>query len=368
MDLFSSLKSFFRTSTTFVDNWAFTLHYRITTGVLIAFSILVTGKQYFGDPIDCISRDDIPTKLLNTFCWIHTTFSVPDAWEKKVGVEVPYPGVDKYTPGETRKYHAYYQWVCFFLFLQAIFFYIPRYFWKAVEGGRIKSLILGLDCPIVSEEAKKTNRKLIVQYFLSTLRHNGRYFFCFVVAEIMNFINVVGQIFLLDTFLGGEFTTYGLNVVRFSEWEPEVRYDPMIQVFPRITKCTFHRYGSSGDVQRHDSMCLLPINNVNEKIFIFLWFWFVILAIISGVALIYRAAVIKSKTVRFFSTKSRASMCNAENLDIVIKKFALGDWLMLDLLAKNVDPQNFRDIVDDLAKELDGRMCEGKNGSSTTAL
>ncbi|XP_055950194.1 innexin inx2-like [Argiope bruennichi] len=368
MDLFSSLKSFFRSSSTLVDNWAFTLHCKVTAGMLIAFSILVTGKQYFGDPIDCISRDDIPTKLLNTFCWIHTTFSLPDAWEKKVGDEVPYPGVDKYTPGEKRVYHAYYQWVCFFLFLQGIMFYIPKYFWKAMEGGRIKNLILGLDSPIVSEEAKVKNRMLIVQYFLSTIRQNGMYFYCFVAAEIMNFVNVVGQIFLVDIFLGGEFSTYGINVIGFSEWEPEVRYDPMIKVFPRITKCTFHRYGSSGDVQRHDSMCLLPINNVNEKIFIFLWFWFVILAIISGLALIYRFATIKCKTVRFFSTKSRTSLCDPDNLEIVVKKFALGDWLLLDLLAKNVDSQNFRDIVNDLAKELDGSMFERKNGFPTATF
>ena len=32
--------------------------------------------------------------------------------------------------------------------------------------------------------------------------------------------------------------------------------------------------------QRHDALCMLPINVVNEKIYVFLWFWLLLLAII----------------------------------------------------------------------------------------
>ena len=59
-------------------------------------------------------------------------------------------------------------------------------------------------------------------------------------------MNVVGQIFLVDKFLGGEFRRYGLEVANFLELDPEQRYDPMYRVFPKITKCTFHKYGPSG--------------------------------------------------------------------------------------------------------------------------
>ena len=39
------------------------------------------------------------------------------------------------------KYHKYYQWVCFVLYLQAAIFYFPRYIWKYMEGGKIKMLV-----------------------------------------------------------------------------------------------------------------------------------------------------------------------------------------------------------------------------------
>ena len=41
-------------------------------------------------------------------------------------------------------------------------------------------------------------------------------------------------------------------------------------------QCTFHKFGTSGEVEKHDALCLLPLNIVNEKVYIFLWFWSVL--------------------------------------------------------------------------------------------
>ena len=55
----------------------------------------------------------------------------------------------------------------------------------------------------------------------------------------------------------------------------------MIYIFPRMTKCTFSKFGTSGEVEKHDALCILPLNVVNEKIYIFLWFWFLILGFLT---------------------------------------------------------------------------------------
>ena len=36
-------------------------------------------------------------------------------------------------------------------------------------------------------------------------------------------------------------------------------------------------------MQKFDGLCVLPLNIINEKIYVFLWFWFVILAITTGI-------------------------------------------------------------------------------------
>ena len=55
-----------------------------------------------------------------------------------------------------------------------------------------------------------------------------------------------------------------------------------------MTKCTFHKFGPSGTVEKFDGLCVLPLNIINEKIYVFLWFWFIILTVITGMQVIYR--------------------------------------------------------------------------------
>lgn len=359
--LFGGLSKLIKLDNVVIDNHMFRLHYKFTVALLIAFSLIVTSRQYIGDPIDCISRDDIPSNLLDTFCWIHSTFSIVGAWNKTVGVHVPYPGVDKSTPDEKRVYHKYYQWVCFVLFLQAILFYIPRYIWKIAEGNKIRALIMELDCPILPDEKKVERRKLLVNYLIANLHLHGFYAFQYFFCEFLLLVNVLSQMYLIDRFLGGEFSTYGYSVLAFSEWDPAVRYDPMIRVFPRLAKCTFHRYGSSGDIQKHDAMCILPINIINEKIYVFLWFWFNVLAFITSIVLTYRCALWIWPQTRASVLKSRARLTAPEYLDIVLSHCRMGDWFLLDVLCKNMEPTNYRDLIADLAKKLDTRY-NGKVG------
>ena len=75
----------------------------------------------------------------------------------------------------------------------------------------------------------------------------------------------------MDAFLDGEFIKYGWKVLKFTDTPQENRTDPMIEIFPRITKCDFHKVGPTGTIQTLDYMCILALNNLNEKIYIFLW-------------------------------------------------------------------------------------------------
>lgn len=62
------------------------------------------------------------------------------------------------------------------------------------------------------------------------------------------------NIILVDKFLGGSFLRYGTDVISYSNMNQENRSDPMIEIFPRITKCTFHKYGASGSIQKHGKL------------------------------------------------------------------------------------------------------------------
>lgn len=122
LDIFRGLKSLIKISHIHIDSTIFRMHYSLTVIILIAFSLIVTTRQYVGNPIDCIHSKDLPEDVLNTYCWIHSTYTINSAYRKKEGWEVPFLGVDNsraYADSEKKEYR-YYQWVCFMLFLQVI--------------------------------------------------------------------------------------------------------------------------------------------------------------------------------------------------------------------------------------------------------
>jgi len=294
---------------------------------------------------------------MDTYCWIYSTFTIPNRIGGRIGKDVVQPGVASHVDGEDEvKYHKYYQWVCFVLFFQAMFFYLPRYMWKTWEGGRIKMLVLDLNCPIISEDCKADRKKLLIDYFATNLHTQNFYAIRFFLCEFLNFVNVIAQIFFMDYFLEGEFSTYGSDVLRFTEMEPEEREDPMARVFPKVTKCTFHKYGPSGSIQKLDGLCVLPLNIVNEKIYVFLWFWFLFVAILSGLNLVYRTAVVVMPKFRLLLLRARSRLAPQDEVETITKKCQIGDWFVLYQLGKNIDPLIFKELVSDLAKRLDGKQ------------
>jgi hypothetical protein len=99
-------------------------------------------------------------------------------------------------------------------------------------------------------------------YFISAL---------YMIVKLLYLINVCGQFFLLNAFLGPKYNIYGFDVMRdwFNGrdfWESKR--------FPRVTMCDFAIRTLGENTHRNTIQCTLPINLFNEKIFIFIWFWY----------------------------------------------------------------------------------------------
>ena len=64
--------------------------------------------------------------IMNTYCWIHGTFTILEYTYDSTRRLVPHPGVGQYKEGHTILEHSYYQWVPLVLAITAVSFYIPR--------------------------------------------------------------------------------------------------------------------------------------------------------------------------------------------------------------------------------------------------
>ena len=122
------------------------LHYRATVIFLFTACLLVTCLEWIGNgsKINCVLEGKveewaIPKNVIETYCFIATTFIVPKHFNKTgIGFSRASYGVGAYNPTKDDvQYKAYYRWVPFVLFLQGILFYLPHILFKVFSFSYI---------------------------------------------------------------------------------------------------------------------------------------------------------------------------------------------------------------------------------------
>lgn len=113
------LGSVFKTNKINIDNLIFKLHYKATFALFLATSVLVISKQLFGENINCLV-DPRYKEIVNSFCWINSTFSLRSKYQGTIGSDILYPGAanDQKSDKNDLKYHKFYQWVSMLLAMQ----------------------------------------------------------------------------------------------------------------------------------------------------------------------------------------------------------------------------------------------------------
>lgn len=352
--LLGSLSQYLKLQDIKTDSMLFRMHNIFTTVLLLMCSMIITATQYVGSPISCIS-DGVSARIINTYCWITSTFTMPDAFNREIGVSngIAHPGIaNDYGDFQARKYYTWYQWVCFCLFFQAMFCYFPQWLWNIWEGGLANTLVMGMNHGLQPIETIKNKKNTLMKYLTTHIRMHNTYVYRYFICEAFCLVNIFFQLYMMNRFFGGDFMTYGLDVLKISDTPQDDRTDKMVYVFPRITKCLFHKYGPSGTIQQHDSLCLLPLNIVNEKTYIFIWFWFWILGISLIGLFFYRLALIAFPIFRAKILHASARQLPIEVCKSISMKVNMGDWWILYILSSNMDSLIYRDFLTELTKKI----------------
>ena len=129
-----------------------------------------------------------------------------------------------------------------------------------------------------------------------------------------------------------------------------------------MTKCHNQKYELSGSIQTFDALCMLPINVMNEKIFVFIWFWLIFLAIITAFSLIYHLVLFFHPNTLGHMIKIRVRHNKSLRyiLNDITKRFKFGDWRLLHILAYNISPLVFGEFLLELDNQIAVKEAEEK--------
>ncbi|XP_050663674.1 innexin inx7 [Leptidea sinapis] len=358
-----------------IDNMVFKLHYKLTVTMLLSFVILVCAREYFGQHIQCLSDQGVPPHVIQTYCFFMATFTIVRHYNESLleGGFLPHPGVGPLLSTDETIHHTYYQWVPFVLFIQSLCFYMPHYVWKSKEGGRIKSLVDGLqyaglalqetdmqagEINVMSRSSLENKIDLIKKDIILRLRVTRTWSTWLISMEVLNLLHVMLEVWIINIFLHGSFINLGPSVIAYKNWQ-EIA-DPLETVFPKVTKCIFHKYGPSGSIQQHDALCVMALNIIHEKIYVILWFWLLFLFIVSALAVLWRllSFFMFRRSLKFNEMMFRHasnSKFNPYNVINVVNGCEYGDWLFLYYLAKNMKSVVFQDLFQKISEELENR-------------
>lgn len=343
------LTKYLKSKSVNIYDFAFALHCKVTVVILLTFTILVSARQFFGQPIECMA-DEKNLEYVNLFCWTLGSFILTDEngqINQRNSIAV---GVGTEYPQSKRLYVRYYQWVMLILLLQALFFYIPAFIWKKWEGGFISQLCQGFERKVVmSDGAIKERRTHLIQIFHPNYKRMHRsyaknYFLC----EILNFVICILNLIAMNIFFNEFWTSYSQAITQIPSYNWDQWNKVSSKVFPKITKCEFFKYGGSGSQTKYDCLCVLPINILNEKIFAFLYVWFLILMIVSAMHLTFRIIVACSTAARIIMTQCKVGCNQKKQVNQLVQDMSYSEWFLLNRICVNINPLMFAELIRDL--------------------
>jgi hypothetical protein len=379
------------------------LNYFWTTLILIFCAVTIGMKQYVGSPLQCwvpLEFKRYWEEYAEHYCFVENTYwvpineTIPDTGEQRVQQEL-----------------GYYQWVPIVLALQALMFALPRFLWRMLNTQ-------GLNVPAIVEaslEVKKGERDKkqrlkgekeakehvnnITEYIDDKIKYRraargklqtpagtpaatdidpgytnpyrlvqpshglgsaitaptymGGYYttLMYMFIKLLYIVNVIGQFFMMQAYLAPDYDWWGFGIlndmINGRVWHNSGH-------FPRVTLCDF-AVRKLGQLQNYTIQCVLILNMLNEKLYLFLWWWFLLVAVLTALNLVYwlwisfSAASRRAFVARYLLVRNKIGSIKDENFKKFVDKYLKPDGvLVLRLISCNAGELATTKVVSNL--------------------
>lgn len=276
--------------TTAIDDASDSLSCLISAFLFIIASILTSAKTYVGSAMECWVPQTYSGEwgeFAENYCFLKDTYWYPS---QELMSDIP-----EYHKERHRL--SYYQWSSMYMAMAGIAFMIPKFLWKMSQSYTDMSLLYFCDTAEairtdneeqrqdkVKEMAKFMRTKITANHAPSSIL-NVKMCTIYAFIKMLYLLIAMGQFVILGYFLGQKKDllwgwTLFINLLNGVTWETT-------GLFPRLTFCDFQVREMAGNNRDETVQCVIGINEFNEKIFLFLWFWLVFLIFATGIAHIY---------------------------------------------------------------------------------
>jgi len=123
-------------------------------------------------------------------------------------------------------------------------------------------------------------------------------------------------------------------------------------VFPKRAKCTYTKYGPGGSAQTLDALCVLPLNVLNEKFFLILWYWIVFLFIVTVCALVYRCLFLYWPKFRTYLLMAQVRSLSRKKVIVIGQYLSHGQIFLLYNMGKNMNPIVYKELLLSVAEQV----------------
>nr|CAH8823804.1 unnamed protein product [Trichobilharzia regenti] len=403
-----------------------------TVVLFLLATVIVSTKQYFMSSISCYipvkPTGDNFNSYLADYCWVHGTIPLrPD--EKLPNTREEW---DEYDRLRRITYYQWVPFVlglqCIFFYIPHIAWQAVC---ANRSGGDLFALVKAAADAAISERGSRKSQVKRVAEFLEDMidghkdcRHGRRMnltrraydmcgicvvskrlgtclVFSYICVKLITIINAIMQVYLIQRFLGfysdgsvgqrsmqlGKPYEANGQVAAMSNHENEDlegfgfgltvanhiragRDWPETILFPRVAYCRVPGIRLVGAENAYTAQCALPINMLNEKIYIFFWFWIVFLMITCIFSLILWLVrlILAPKRKDFIKrylrlkgvTTANGDAIKREDLDEFTNNYLRPDGVFIirmlalnagDVITGEIVTEMYRNFIDHYAKE-----------------
>uniref|UniRef100_A0A914QT18 Innexin n=1 Tax=Panagrolaimus davidi TaxID=227884 RepID=A0A914QT18_9BILA len=354
------------------------LNYYATSLLLAFFAFMISAKQYFGSPIQCFVPQEFRggwEKYAENYCFINNMYRVP--FDQYDIPNDPTIRDDKL---------SYYRWVPIVLALQALAFYIPNYIWNmlhkqtAVNPRAIVNEVR--KCRESHGNEREKEVETLAMYITETIdefspryqksfsRNGWNATILYLMIKFLYLINCFGQLFMLDKFLGGNYLTWGfetlIDVAQGQSWKES-------EMFPRVILCDFE-VRKLANIQNYTVQCVIMMNMINEKLYLFLYCWLLLVGIVTLCNFVYYIVILclpyfRTSFILLNVNKSHRSFHDFSRKEFrrFVHDFLRPDGvLLLQFIRQHAGGRVTYDLVNELLRIFKGRYASSIESSPPT--